>query len=216
MKESLYQTNIQKYLDRLDSVQRESFAPIEKLIQASLEGYDLHILVMKNMTDLSKNDASSIQGLVIFNQESNTAKVNGIPSSKVILHHISTVNLDNREQIFDLAVDFIWKYSHCDAIRLNLYHIKNSETGSVKADPDIKALLKLKKFKWKTVKNDTETGMRSEVLEVVNTEYQRQLIKSQASIFRENLDKEDILKEPLVVKITSMIAFGSDKNADKQ
>jgi hypothetical protein len=52
---------------------------------------------MKNISDLSKNDASSIQGLVIFNQESNSAKVNGKPSSKVILHHISTVKEENRE-----------------------------------------------------------------------------------------------------------------------
>jgi hypothetical protein len=84
---------------------------------------------MKNMTDVSKNDASSIQGLVIFNQESNSAKVNGKPSSKVILHHISTVKQENRELIFDQALEFIWKYSHCDAIRLYLYHIKNHQTG---------------------------------------------------------------------------------------
>lgn len=83
----------------------------------------------------------------------------------------------------------------------------------MKADPEIKALLKLKKFKWKTVINDQNTGMRSEVLEVVNTEYQKQLIQSQAEIFRENLAKEDILKEPLVVNISSVVAFGSTKNA---
>ena len=44
----------------------------------------------------------------------------------------------------------------------------------MKADAEIKALLK--KFKWKTVINDQSTGMRSEVLEVANTEYQKQLI----------------------------------------
>ena len=48
----------------------------------------------------------------------------------------------------------------------------------MKADPEIKAVLKLKKFKWKTVINDQNTGMRSEVLEVANTEYQKQLIRS--------------------------------------
>lgn len=84
---------------------------------------------MKNMSDLSKNDASSIQGLVIFNQESNSAKINGKPSSKVVLHHISTVNKENREFIFDQALEFIWKYSHCDAIRLILNHVKNKQTG---------------------------------------------------------------------------------------
>jgi len=125
MKETLYKTNILKYLERLDTVTRESFAPIDKLIESSLEGSDLHILVMKHMTDLSKNDANSIQGLVIFNMDTNSRQVNGKGQSKVILHHISSVKLENRESIFDLALDFIWKYSHCDAIRLNLYHVKN-------------------------------------------------------------------------------------------
>ena len=86
----------------------------------------------------------------------------------------------------------------------------------MKADPGIKAVLKLKKFKWKTVINDQASGMRSEVLEVANTEYQKQLIRSQAEIFRENLSKEDILKEPLVIDISSLVAFGSEKNPDKQ
>lgn len=129
MKESLYKTNITKYLERLDDVQKESFAPIDKLISTSLEGFDLHILVMKHITDLSKNDASSIQGLVIFNLETNSAKVNGKPLSKVILHHISTVKKENREFIFDQALEFIWKYSHCDAIKLNLFHLKSQENG---------------------------------------------------------------------------------------
>ena len=70
---------------------RESFAPIDKLIECSLEGYDLHILVMKHMTDLTKNDANSIQGLVIFNMDTSSHKVNGKTLSKVTLHHISTV-----------------------------------------------------------------------------------------------------------------------------
>lgn len=77
MKESLYKANISKYLERLDSVTRESFAPIDKLIETSLDGSDLHILVMKHMTELTKNDAESIQGLVIFNVDTSTHKVNG-------------------------------------------------------------------------------------------------------------------------------------------
>lgn len=70
MKESEYKSNIQAYLNRIDATQRDSFAPLDKLISGSLDGFDLHVLVLKNMTDLSKHDASSIQGLVIFNKES--------------------------------------------------------------------------------------------------------------------------------------------------
>jgi hypothetical protein len=44
-----------------------------------------------------------------------------------MLHHISTVKKENREFIFDQAIEFIWKYSHCDSIRLNLFHYKNAD-----------------------------------------------------------------------------------------
>jgi BMFP domain-containing protein YqiC len=52
MKETHFKANIVKYLEKIDEVQRESFAPIDKLIEKSLEGYDLHILVLKNLSDL--------------------------------------------------------------------------------------------------------------------------------------------------------------------
>lgn len=66
--------------------------------------------------------------------------------------------------LFDQTLDFVFKYAHCHAIRINLFHLKNAD-GSIKADPEIKAIMKLKKFKWKTLVNDTATGLRSEVLE---------------------------------------------------
>ena len=65
--------------------------------------------------------------------------------------------------MIDLTLNYIWTRQHCKAIRINLYHIKNKETGAIQADPDIKAILKLNKFRWKTVINDTVTGSRSEV-----------------------------------------------------
>lgn len=56
---------------------------------------------------------------------------------------------------------------HCSAIRLNLFHFKHQDQ-SIKADPQIKLLLKQKGFKWKTVKNDVASGHRSEILELAN------------------------------------------------
>ena len=73
----------------------------------------------------------------------------------------------NRDEIFDQAIKYIFQHTHCSAIKLNLYHL-NHPDGTFKADPDIKQLLKLRKFRWKTVKNDMATGLRSEVLEVQN------------------------------------------------
>ena len=41
----------------------------------------------------------------------------------------------------------------------------DEKTKNMKADPEMKKMLKEKKFKWKTVINDTETGERYETLE---------------------------------------------------
>jgi len=54
------------------------------------------------------------------------------------------------------------------------------EDGTLKADPEIKTLLKVRKFRWKTVKNDVATGLRSEVLELQNLDDQDQMRKSKA------------------------------------
>jgi len=87
----------------------------------------------------------------------------------VILHHVSSLDPQFRDYLFDKALTFIWNYTHCLAIRLNLYHLKD-ESGNLKADKDIKALLKAKKFKWKTVQNDVATGHRCEILEALRFE----------------------------------------------
>ena len=92
----------------------------------------------------------------------------GKASNKIVLQHISAIQKADVEILFDQALEFLWKYSHCHAIRLNLSHVKYPD-GSIKADPEIKAILKLKKFKWKTVVNDVNG--RSEILEVLNTAF---------------------------------------------
>lgn len=75
--------------------------------------------------------------------------------------------------------------------------------------------MKLKKFKWKTLVNDTSTGLRSEILEVSNTNFTDQLTKTKAQIFRENLERDDITKEPLSVQFSTVMAFGTTKNPEK-
>lgn len=72
----------------------------------------------------------------------------------------------------------------------------------------MKKMLKNKKFKWKTVINDNETGERFEILEAQNVEFLDQRRQSKAVVYREGLLKEDIMKEPLNVFFSSMIAFG--------
>ena len=131
-----------------------------------MDGLDLHLLVLKEAEQKSGADQNEIKGLVIFNQESLSSKLpNGRYAVKIILHHISVVNIADRETILDMALDYIWKYMHCSAIRLNLYHFAAQGTDQLKADPDMKKLLKAKKFKWKTVINDTVSNIRYEILE---------------------------------------------------
>jgi hypothetical protein len=52
MKEKELRSNLEKYLERLDEIQKHSFAPLDKLIQNALDGIDLHILVMKHKDHL--------------------------------------------------------------------------------------------------------------------------------------------------------------------
>jgi len=97
--------------------------------------------------------SQNIEGLILFGQESNSAKLMGKNTVKMVLYHISVVNQDLKDELFDLGLDFIWKNTHCSAIRLNLFHITND--AATKADPEIKKILKQRKFKWKTVQNDS-------------------------------------------------------------
>ena len=169
LREADYEEQVGKYLLRLDCHIRESFAPLQQLVESSLEGFDLHV-----MTIVDKGQdptAENINGLIIFNQESNSFKaLTGTSTLKINLHHVSSVCEEHFDFVFDQALEYIWKHTHCSAIRLTLYHIKDTE-GKLKANPKMKILLKSRKFRWKTVINDNETGHRSEILEVQNSDF---------------------------------------------
>ena len=55
------------------------------------------------------------------------------------------------------------------------------------------------------------SGLRYEILETINSDFQEQLRSSKAIIFRKGLDKDEIFKEPLSIYFSSMIAFGNSK-----
>ena len=54
-----------------------------------------------------------------------------------------------------------------------------------------------------------DSGLRYEILETINSDFQEQLRSSKATIFRKGLDKDDLFKEPLSIFFSSMIAFGN-------
>lgn len=80
--------------------------------------------------------------------------------------HLSSVESQNYEELLDLGLDYIWKIMHCASIRIFLHHYKQDD--KIKVNDEIKALLKQRRFKWKTLKNETSTGMRIEILEGLN------------------------------------------------
>jgi hypothetical protein len=86
-----------------------------------MDGLDLHVLVLKDTKDAQSTNDANIRGLVVFNQESGSAKLpNGRAAVKVLLHHVSAIDPNMRETILDMALDYIWKYMHCAAVRTNL------------------------------------------------------------------------------------------------
>ena len=60
------------------------------------------------------------------------------------------------------------------------------------------------------------SGLRSEVNEVLNVDEENQMRRSKAQVFRKDLDREDILKEPLTIYFHSMMTFSNEKCNNKQ
>lgn len=96
----------------------------------------------------------------------------------------------------DLSLEFIWKTMHCASIRIFLHHYKQQD-DKIKVNEELKALLKQRRFKWKTLKNEVSTGMRIEVMEGLNLEYKEQLNVDTAFMFRRGLNKADFMRDSL-------------------
>lgn len=73
----------------------------------------------------------------------------------------------------------------------------------MKVNDEIKALLKQRRFKWKTLKNETSTGQRIEILEGLNLEYKEQLSVDTAFFYRRGLAKADFQRNTFTFDLTS-------------
>jgi hypothetical protein len=83
---------------------------------------------------------------------------------------VSSVNPDKFDEVLTLAMDYIWKFMHCATIRISLYHYEDPrEGGKLQVNAQLKNLLKIKGFKWKTVTNEVKSGQRIEIMECPNT-----------------------------------------------
>lgn len=77
--------------------------------------------------------------------------------------------------------------------------------------------MKERKFKWKTVQNDNETGTRSEILEVQNPD--NELTKSKTEITSSVTSlpgRRAPPKEPVTLYFSTMVAFGKEKNSAEE
>ena len=65
------------------------------------------------------------------------------------------------QEALETVVNFIWKKVQCSNIRVELFHVKDEETGAIKVIPEVKNAFSKNGFKWKTLSNDPVTGKRA-------------------------------------------------------
>ena len=79
----------------------------------------------------------------------------------------------------------------------------------MKVNEHLKNLLKLRRFKWKTLQNEAN-GQRVEILEGVNLEHKEQLNPDTAFFYRRNLNKENLFKDTLSFEIENTIELSEE------
>lgn len=103
-----------------------------------------------------------------------------------MLHHVSALKRARLALVWNKALEYVWKHTHCAAIKVNLYHyqLMKKKAGATEAtmtmdsDPELKAILKERKFRWKNIAN--EGAVRFETQEVQNADFADQMRQSKA------------------------------------
>lgn len=120
------------------------------------EGYERHYMKIVSF----RNGEKFGNGMVYLNVD------HTFPSQhRVVIHHISTIKARELEKALELVVNFIWRNIQCDHIRFELFHTKDP-SGVLGADPHFKQCLQNVGFKWKTLRNNPETGKRSQIMQL--------------------------------------------------
>ena len=138
--------------------------------------------------------------------------------TKVLLHHISSLDENLLEDYVDQGLDFIWRTMHCTSIRINLHHYmqddeKNPGQQKLKGNEQLKSILKKRVFRWKTLKNEMG-GMRIETWEGPNTLFKEQLKPETAFMYRRGLAKADINKDSVNISIQNVVKIGGRVDPD--
>lgn len=121
--------------------------------------------------------------------------------------HISSTNKDKIDELVIKVLDYIWKKTHAEEIRVALRHqnIEIEKDGEIQKKLDIVPWMKeaftRQKFRWKTMKNDKE-GKRSTVFGLARP----------ADITFENPRQIDPKKEPITVKSSTVLVVDESGN----
>lgn len=151
IKESELEEFLNKYISAIDSRLLNSTYEIKQLITKQSFGYERHYFkIMKS---------GQIEGVAFFNIDHTDSN-----DWRVFIRHISLKDISLLEKAIRLVVEYIWKYVYCSNIRVEIFHIKDQQTGQMKVDPDIKTAYTNCGFKWKTLTNDPHTGKRAQIM----------------------------------------------------
>ena len=85
----------------------------------------------------------------------------------------------------------------------------------MKVNDELKNMLKQRRFKWKTLKNETSTGQRIEILEGINLEYKEQISVDTAFIYRRGLTKDDFLRNTLSLTLKTTLNHSGQAQISK-
>lgn len=84
-------------------------------------------------------------GILIFCIDPTQVKI------RVNITCLAVTHRESFDQAIKVALDYIWKSTQAEEIRIGLYHFKHNENGVEKeqVDEDYKELLKKLNFRWK-------------------------------------------------------------------
>jgi hypothetical protein len=79
----------------------------------------------------------------------------------VFIRHLTTINASRLNDAISIVLEFIWMNLNCSNVRVEIFHLKDPESGHIKVDMEIKNAFSNSGFKWKTLTNDRITGKRA-------------------------------------------------------
>ena len=146
------QTYIQQVYTKISTVMQKSNNDAETVFNLMEEGYDRRYL---NLVYQGK-----VYGWAFLHYDQTT-----LSGHRCYIRHISTIQMRHFELALDAIVKYCWQEMECNDIRMEIYHIKDVETGEQAADPEFKAAVAKFRFRWKTLSNDPVSGKRAQIMQ---------------------------------------------------